>query len=827
MFSKERLANAFRRWGYLQADLDPLGRLEPFVHADLQDAGKEDAERWHRIYCGSIGVEFMHIHFRDRCEWVARRMEEAWREPNHRSIVRRLAEAELLERFIHQRYVGTKRYSLEGCAAVIPLLDAVLDISSQCGARRCLIGMSHRGRLNVMVNVVGRPARDLFAHFQDNVPRGVLGGGDVRYHLGATGEHVTASGQRIRLHLVSNPSHLEAVGPVMMGRAKARQDRIGPKGRRSVLPLLIHGDAALAGQGIAAEALNLDGVDGFGVGGTVHVVINNLIGFTTSPASLHASRYATDVAKRLPIPIFHVNGDDPEAVIRAAEIATAYRYEFETDVVVDLIGFRRYGHSEVDDPSATQPLLYRQIQTRPMLWRTYGEKIMDQEELERLEGEILEKLGMARDEGKKEKAAPTFRTLPEYWSPFVGGRYRRSLEVDTGVPRDRLVEIATRITVAPDDFHLHDKVAKGLALRRQMGTGKRPVDWGTAEALAIGSLLWEGTPVRLVGEDSRRGTFNHRHAVLFDVQTGEEHVPLDRLQNGQARFSVHDTPLSEAAAVGFEYGYSRDYPEALVCWEAQFGDFANGAQVILDQFVSAGEDKWGLLSGLVLLLPHGHEGQGPEHSSARVERFLQLAAEDDIQVCQPSTAGQYFHLLRRQALRAWRKPLVMLTPKSLLRAEISFSPLEELTSDRFRPVLGDSSVERVQRVLLCSGKIAHELAAERERRSDDRTAVIRLEELFPFPDNELTEVLRPYAGVREFVWVQEEPANMGALSFVRPRLQALIGDRHLRAVKRTASASPATGSLEAHRMEQRRLLELAFGPRGGTTVAPIQPGEID
>ena len=333
--------------------------------------------------------------------------------------------------------------------------------------------------------------------------------------------------------------------------------------------------------------------------------------------------------------------------------------------------------------------------------------------------------------------------------------------------------------------------------------------------------------MRLVGEDSRRGTFNHRHAVLFDVQTGEEHVPLDRLQNGQARFSVHDTPLSEAAAVGFEYGYSRDYPEALVCWEAQFGDFANGAQAILDQFVSAGEDKWGLLSGLVLLLPHGHEGQGPEHSSARVERFLQLAAEDDIQVCQPSTAGQYFHLLRRQALRAWRKPLVMLTPKSLLRAEISFSPLEELTSDRFRPVLGDSSVERVQRVLLCSGKIAHELAAERERRSDDRTAVIRLEELFPFPDKELMEVLRPYAGVREFVWVQEEPANMGALSFVRPRLQALIGDRHLRAVKRTASASPATGSLEAHRMEQRRLLELAFGPRGGTTVAPIQPGGID
>jgi 2-oxoglutarate dehydrogenase E1 component len=814
MFLKDPLANAFRRWGYLQADLDPLGRLEALPHADLDDASGDEADRWRRIYCGSVGAEFMHMCFRDRCEWVARRMEETDAVPDRWRIVKRLAEAELLERFVHKLYVGTKRYSLEGCAAVIPLLDSILDSAAPGGLEHCIIGMSHRGRLNVMVNVVGRPARDLFAHFEDSYPRSVLGGGDVRYHLGATGEYETASGQKICVHLVSNPSHLEAVDPVMTGRTRARQDRLGKGGRRRVLPLLIHGDAALAGQGIAAETFNLDGLDGFGVGGTIHIVVNNLVGFTTAPRALHASRYATDVAKRLPIPIIHVNGEDPEAVVRVGKIATAYRDQFGTDVVVDLIGFRRYGHSEVDDPSTSQPLLYREIDRRPMLWRTYGEKVMPEDELDRIEQQIVERLRSCREKGQRQEEIPTFRTLPEYWAAFRGGPYDRSLEVDTGVPSERLVQIAARITSPPEGFHLHDKVAKGLAARREMGEDSLPVNWGMAEALAIGSLLWDGTPVRLVGEDTRRGTFNHRHAVLVDTQTGSEYVPLCNLKEGQARFSVHDTVLSEAAAVGFEYGYSRDYPETLVCWEAQFGDFVNGAQVILDQFVTAGEDKWNLLSGLVLLLPHGYEGQGPEHSSARVERFLQLAAEDNIQVCVPSTSSQYFHLLRRQCMRSWRKPLVILTPKGMLRAKAASSPLEQLTSGRFRPVIRNSSVQGAGRILLCTGKIAHELMVEREKRSAHRTAIVRLEQLYPFPDDELSKALESYPAAREVVWVQEEPANMGALSFVRPRLQRLLSGRHVRSVNRSESASPATGSASAHKLEQSRLLELALQPLG-------------
>jgi 2-oxoglutarate dehydrogenase E1 component len=812
MFLKDPLANAFRRWGYLQANLDPLGRLKPLAHPDLDDASGDEADRWRRIYCGSVGAEFMHMHFRDRSEWVARRMEGTGDVPSRRRIVKRLAEAELLERFLHKLYVGTKRYSLEGCAAVIPLLDAILDSAAPQDLEHCIIGMSHRGRLNVMVNIVGRPARDLFAHFQDSHPRSVLGGGDVRYHLGATGNYETASGQKICVHLVSNPSHLEAVDPVMTGRARARQERIGKEGRRRVLPVLIHGDAALAGQGIAAETFNLDGLDGFGVGGTIHLVVNNLIGFTTPPRALHASRYATDVAKRLPIPIFHVNGEDPESIVRVGKIATAYRYEFGTDVVVDLIGFRRYGHSEVDDPSTSQPLLYREIDRRAVLWRTYGKTVMPEDELDSIEREIVERLRTSREKGQKQEKTPTFRALPEYWAAFRGGQYDRSLEVDTGVPSDRLVQVAVRITSPPEGFHLHDKVAKGLASRREMGEGRRPVDWGMAEALAIGSLLWDGIPVRLVGEDTRRGTFNHRHAVLIDTQTGSEYVPLRHLKEGQARFAVHDTVLSEAAAVGFEYGYSRDSPETLVCWEAQFGDFVNGAQVILDQFVTAGEDKWNLLSGLVLLLPHGYEGQGPEHSSARVERFLQLAAEDNIQVCVPSTSSQYFHLLRRQSMRSWRKPLVILTPKGMLRAKAASSPLEELTSGRFRPVIRDSSAQEAERVLLCTGKIAGELMAEREKRSADRTAIVRLEQLYPFPDEELSKVFGSYPTAKDVVWVQEEPANMGALSFVRPRLQPLLGGRHVRSVNRFESASPATGSASAHGLEQSTLLELAFQP---------------
>ncbi|HEU5179667.1 MAG TPA: 2-oxoglutarate dehydrogenase E1 component [Candidatus Polarisedimenticolia bacterium] len=806
-----RLLDSFRRWGYLQAELDPLERLAPFVHPDLQTAEGEEAARWRSIYCGPIGAEFMHFPCADRCRWIAERMEAEPPPPDRRKILGRLAAAEIFERFMHQRFVGTKRYSLEGAAALVPLLDSLLEAAAGKGARIVLLAMSHRGRLGVMVHVVGVPASSIFAEFEDVDPNSVLGSGDVRYHLGATGEYRTAGGDLLSLHLVSNPSHLEAVNPVMMGRARARQTRLGEEGPTRVVPVNLHGDAAFAGQGVAAETLNLSELPGFSVGGTVHVVVNNLIGFTTPFGSLHSSRFASDVARRLNVPVFHVNGLDPEAVVRVGTMALEYRAIFHTDVVVDLICFRRYGHSEVDDPTTTQPLLYEKIASLPMLYEAYGERIgVDREERTALETGIRGVLDEELEKGRAMKKRPSFRRLPDYWNPYVGGKHDPSLEVETAVSGDRLEEIGLRIATVPEGFSVHDKVRKGLHERLEMSRGERRIDWGMAEALAFGSLLWEGIPVRLTGQDSRRGTFNQRHAVVFDTRDGSEHVPLAGLRESQGRFEIVDTPLSEASALGFEYGYSRDFPEALVCWEAQFGDFANGAQVIIDQFLGAGEDKWGLLSGLVLLLPHGYEGQGAEHSSARLERFLDLAGEDNLQVCQPTTAAQYFHLLRRQALRRWRKPLVALTPKGLLRSSAASSGREELVTGGFRLVLPGGESPGAERVLVCSGKIGHELLAERVRRQDRRTAILRLEQIYPFPKAELREEIDRHPDASQIVWVQEEPANMGALRFVRPRLQLLAGDRSVTAVHRAESASPATGSLKAHALEQRALLDLAF-----------------
>ncbi|PYQ10251.1 MAG: 2-oxoglutarate dehydrogenase E1 component [Acidobacteria bacterium] len=801
------LADGFRRWGYLQADLDPLGRLKPIVHPDLEKLSGPSAKRWRSIYCGPIGVEFQHIHYPDRCRWVAEHMEKHDFVPDRRRIVERLAQAELFERFLHTRFVGTKRYSLEGAASLITLLDSLLDAASSNGSELALLAMSHRGRLNVMRHVVGVSAASIFAEFEDVDPKSVLGGGDVRYHQGSTGEYIAASGRTLRMHLVSNPSHLEAVDSVMILN-QAEEDNI-----QVCQP-------TTAGQGIAAETLNLADLPGFTVGGTVHVIVNNLIGFTTPPEALHSTRYSSDVARRLPIPIFHVNGQEPEAVARVGRIALAFRAAFHTDVVVDLIGFRRYGHSEVDDPTTTQPVLYRKIEALPMLWQAYAKQIdMREEDTQRLQGEIREQLQAELEKGRAMRKKPVLRRLPEYWDPFRGGLYEPSLEVETAVSASRLGEIARRLCAVPDNFQVHAKVRKGLDQRREMGAAKRPVDWGMAEALAFASLLGEGTPVRLSGQDSRRGTFNQRHAVLIDTHDGHEHVPLNHLGAEQGRFEVVDSPLSEASILGFEYGYSRDYPDALVCWEAQFGDFANGSQIIIDQFLVAGEDKWGLLSGLVMLLPHGYEGQGPDHSSARVERFLNQAEEDNIQVCQPTTAGQYFHLLRRQALRKWRKPLIVLTPKGLLRAPTAASPLEHLTGGRFHPVLPDEGSVQATRVLICTGKIAHELLAGRAERKAHRTAIVRLEQLYPFPGEELAQELRRHSRAREIVWVQEEPGNMGALRFVRPRLESIAGGRPVRAVNRSESASPATGSAKAHALEQATLLILAFAPLSGDSAA--------
>jgi 2-oxoglutarate dehydrogenase E1 component len=806
----ERVMDSFRRWGYLQADLDPVGHFAPLVHPDLNIEGDEaDAAR--RIYCGTIGAEFMHIPDPERRRWVQERMESELSEPIDRSrVLDQLVRADVFEQTIHARYIGTKRYSLEGNTALIPLLDEILNAASENGAEQVVLGMSHRGRLNVIINIVCRPAAEIFAGFEDVDPRSVLGGGDVKYHIGATGIFTAADGGKLRIHMVSNPSHLEAVNPVAMGRTRAKQTRIGRDGKAKVLPLIMHGDSAFAGQGITAETLNLSELRGYTVGGTVHVIVNNLIGFTTNPKDAYSSRFSSDLAKRLPIPIFHVNGEDADAVVRVGRMALEYRYKFGTDVVVDLIGFRRHGHSEVDDPTITQPILYRKIKDRPLLYQSYAERTgMDPHPfVEAFQSE----LDAAQKAGKSMSKKPSMRQLPSYWAPYHGGAYNPADEVDTGLPAAELQRITDGLTKYPEDFHIHPKVQKMLEQRHEMGYGKKPLDYGMAEALAFGSLALQGTPIRLSGQDSRRGTFNQRHSVLIDIVDEKEYVPLCHLAAGQARVEIYNSELSEAAVMGFEYGFSRDFPEALVMWEAQFGDFANGAQIIIDQFIVAGEDKWDLLSGLVLLLPHGHEGQGPEHSSARIERFLQLCARDNMQVAQPSTAAQYFHLLRRQAMRKWRIPLIVFTPKSMLRHPEALSPVTDLELPRFQNVLADESALDAKRVLLCTGKIGHELRMERKKLKMSGPAIVMLEQMYPFPEDDLRAALGRYSNATEFIWVQEEPANMGALSFVVPRLKRVVGNK-LRSIKRAANATPATGSSKAHELEQKTLITLALGKR--------------
>ncbi|MEK7703768.1 MAG: 2-oxoglutarate dehydrogenase E1 component [Myxococcota bacterium] len=815
--SRETIFEAFRRWGYLQARLDDLGRLTPVAHPALDHQGA-DADAARAIYCGPIGVELAHIADPQRVAWVVERMETPPREPDRQALMRRLLRAQTFEHMLQARYVGTKRYGLEGSMALIALLDACLERASDLGAEKAILGMAHRGRLNVMLNVIEKPAVDIFTEFEDVDPTSVLGSGDVKYHLGATGTRTCKNGRTLRLALVSNPSHLEAVDPVVIGRARAHQDRYGDGGTSKVLPITLHGDAAFAGQGLVAETLNFCDLEGFSVGGTLRVITNNLIGFTTNPKALHSSRYSSDVAKRLDVPIFHVNGADPEAVVRVGEMAVDFRYAFGTDAVIDLIAFRRYGHSEVDDPTITQPLLYEKIQKRAPLWQLYAERIgVGSDTTDALVTEVRKEFDAAIKEARERTKPPALYELPSYWRPYRGGPRGTLESTTTALEPARLHEISERMTSLPAGFTVHPKLERYLAQRAAMLRGERPVDWGTAELLAFASLLWDGTPVRLTGEDVQRGTFNQRHAVLIDNKTEAPYAPLAHLHDGQARFSCFNSALSELGGAGFEYGYSRDYPEALVLWEAQFGDFANGAQIIFDQFLSAGEDKWALLSGLVLLLPHGFEGQGPEHSSARIERFLQLCAEDNMQVCYPTTAAQHFHLLRRQALQPWRKPLVIFTPKGMLRHPDMTSPLDALAAGEFSPVLVDPEVRDAQRILVATGKIAHELRTERQRLERSRTAIVTLEQLYPFPRAEISAALEAHPRADEILWVQEEPANMGALSFVVPRLQQVAGNRFVRSVKRSASASPATGSPSAHQIEQKTLLRLAFesGSRSG------------
>jgi 2-oxoglutarate dehydrogenase E1 component len=697
---------------------------------------------------------------------------------------------------------------LEGVTVLIPFLDEILNRAADHGAIKSVVGMSHRGRLNVMANTFGKSATDIFSKFEDANPRSILGGGDVKYHVGATGEFLARSGGKIGLHLVSNPSHLEAVDPVAMGRARAQQVRLGENGQDQVLPVLIHGDAAFAGQGIWAETLSLGAMCGFTVGGTIQIIVNNLIGFTADPEECYSSRFSSDIGKRLPIPIFHVNGEDAEAAIRVAALAIEYRYTFHTDVIIDLVGYRRHGHSEVDDPTITQPLRYEKIKNHRPLYEIYAKQI-GVDPSARV-GEIQTGLAEAQKQAARMAKRVVLATLPAYWSNYVGGPYKSEYEVDTGLSAAKVEEISNSLTTYPRQFHIHPKIKKLLEQRREMGRGERVFDYGMAEALAFGSLLLQGTPVRLSGQDSQRGTFNQRHSVLVDIENEQVYIPLANLAPDQARFEVYNSMLSEAGVLGFEYGYSRDYPEALVLWEAQFGDFANGAQIIIDQFIASGEDKWGLLGGVVMLLPHGYEGQGPEHSSARLERYLQLAAHDNIQICQPSTAAQYFHLLRRQAMRAWRKPLIVFTPKSMLRNPDASSSLASFELPRFQNVLPETEVQAVKRLLLCTGKIGHELRIERAKRKDSTTGIVFVEQLYPWPEAELTAEVARHPEAREIVWVQEEPDNMGALSFVVPRLRRLFPERRVLSIKRSAAASPATGSAKAHDLEQKTLISLAL-----------------
>ena len=852
-----QLINAYRVRGHLIADLNPLGN-EPAYHYELDPANygltlwdldrtfitgglsaalgdaptptatlREILEILRQTYCGKIGVEYMNIQHPEQKSWLQMRMEPTrnnWllAPDQKRRILTRLTAAETFERFLHTRFIGHKRFSAEGAETMVPILNELLEVAAAQGVREVVIGMAHRGRLNVLSNIVGKPYTQILSEFEGNIdPNSTQGSGDVKYHLGATGKKTTTSGKEIIVSVAPNPSHLEAVNPVVEGIVRAKQNRRHSDSGVQIIPVLIHGDAAFAGQGIVAETLNLSQLAGYRTDGTIHLIINNQIGFTTAPDDARSTPYSTDVAKMVQAPIFHVNGDDPEAAIRALVIAFEYRQRFKKDVVIDLFCYRRYGHNEADDPSYTQPLLYQKIRGHLSVRELYAQRLIRDQIVDESEvAEIQHAFSAELEQGFEELKKRVDHFVPAEMSALSGE------EVDviptlapTGVSKDLLAQITLALTTFPQDFHVHRKLASFFERRREAIDQGRDIDWAFAEALAFGTLVVEGTPVRLSGQDSGRGTFSQRHLVLFDETSGREYLPLQHLTPGQARFEVYDSLLSEAAVLGFEFGYSVADPLTLVLWEAQFGDFANGAQVILDQFVAGAESKWRQPSGLVLLLPHGYEGQGPDHSSARVERCLQLAAENNLQVCNCTTAAQYFHLLRRQMRggkegRGLRKPLVIFTPKSLLRHPRSNSTLAELAEGHFQELVNENESldkDKVTRLLFCSGKLSYELnEAIREKGIED-TIVLKVEQIYPFPKGALRRELRKYSNTTEIVWVQEEPQNMGAWYFVKDRVASeMKAGQTLRYVGRLESASAATGSLKVHLKEQAALIKAAL-----------------
>ncbi|HVX67175.1 MAG TPA: multifunctional oxoglutarate decarboxylase/oxoglutarate dehydrogenase thiamine pyrophosphate-binding subunit/dihydrolipoyllysine-residue succinyltransferase subunit, partial [Bryobacteraceae bacterium] len=741
-----------------------------------------------------------------------------------RRILERLITAEEFEHFLHTRFVGHKRFSLEGAESAMAILDELMHRAVTHDVHEFVIGMAHRGRLNVLANLIGKPLAQIFSSFEMEEPTSSQGSGDVKYHLGASGVRTFEDGREIVVSVSPNPSHLEAVDPIVEGIVRPKQDRLGDTKRKRVIPLLVHGDAAFAGQGVVAETLNLSQLDGYCTGGTVHLIINNQIGFTTLPEEARSTPYSTDVARMVQAPIFHVNGDDPEAAIRAAELAFDYRQQFGKDVVIDMFCYRRHGHNEADDPSYTQPILYRNIREHPSVAALYAERLLREsvithDELEDLRRKVRARLSEGFDAAeKRSEEFPVQELTPVAVEDIEAPRPQ------TAVDRATLARVVQALTEFPQDFHLHPKLRSFVERRREAFQKGGPIDWAFAEALAYGSLVLEGTPVRLSGQDSTRGTFTQRHAAFFDYEDGHEHCPLRHIDPNQARFDVYDSLLSEEAVLGFEFGYSLGDPLTLVLWEAQFGDFANGAQVVIDQFIAGSMAKWGQPSGLVLLLPHGYEGQGPEHSSARIERFLQLAAEGNIQVVYPSTPAQYFHVLRRQMhggedRRGVRRPLVIFTPKSLLRHLKAVSVVDELAGGGFREVIGESGpIEpgRVSRVLLCSGKIYFDLLAAREEKNADHAALVRIEQLYPLAYGDIEDVLARYPMTAEVSWVQEEPRNMGPWRYIHEQVQPLLAQtrRVLGYIGRGEGAATATGSHRRHQEEQKEIVEEALAPPG-------------
>ncbi len=859
----DQMVRAYRVRGHLFARIDPLGLppkgnvsdLEPgyfgLSESDLDRTVsgitiqgpdsltlRQVLERMHNTYCRSVGVQYMHIDSPEVRAWLAARMEGTENRINltreqQLGILTRLTDAVLFEEFIQKKYLGAKSFSLEGSESLIPLLDLAIEKAGEQGISEIVLGMAHRGRLNVLSNIMGKNPRDIFAEFEDADPLFQLGRGDVKYHLGYSSDWATAKGHKIHLSLCFNPSHLEFVNPVALGRLRAKQDRAAPspargdEAREKGLALLIHGDAAFAGEGIIQEILNMSELKGYRVGGTLHIILNNQIGFTTSPHEGRSTTYATDVAKMLQIPIFHVNGEDPEAVAAVVNLAMDFRVKFRRDVVIDMYGYRRRGHNEGDEPAFTQPLLYHTIERRKSVREGYLDHLLKlggvtREEADRIAAKRTEQLEDELTVARRKEYTRTGEGPSRVWKGFQGGPESGVKDADTSVPAERLTALMDKLTQLPQGFHAHPKVEKILESRRTAGRGERPLDWASAEALALASLATEGYRVRMSGQDVQRGTFSQRHAVLHDILDGGTYMPLGRLAEDQGPVEIYNSPLTENGVLGFEYGYSLDMPKALTLWEAQFGDFVNVAQPIIDQFIASAEEKWRRLSGLVMLLPHGFEGMGPEHSSARLERFLSMAAEDNIQVLNLTTPAQYFHALRRQMLRPLRKPLIIMTPKSLLRLPAAVSPLEDLSKGGFQRVIGDATVrpEKTKSVLICTGKIYYELAEERAKSKREDVAILRLEQLYPLSTQTVASALAPYAEGTPVTWVQEEPENMGAWRYLRVRFgERLLGRHPFCGVHRPASSTPATGSASSHKLEQKQLIAKAFGEATGDVQA--------